>query len=459
MGYEEVMADESSRRINASPTKEFFIHMLTRDVQLSRSILDLVDNSVDGAHRLRATGPFNGLWVRIEIGKDAFSISDNCGGISVDIARNYAFRFGRPPKAKDTPGSVGLFGVGMKRTFFKLGREFLVKSRCKSEGFTLNVDVDQWLQEVDDSTPGEWHFEFSTVDEAMPEVNVDDTGTIIQVKRLLPAVSDSFSLNTFISQLVNELGSAHSTSLDRGLSLTVNMIPVNFSPQKLFRSDHLVPAFVERSYPRVQIDGVEGESLKVRLYAGIAERSYHAGGWYIFCNGRLILEADKTPVTIWGAPNEMRQYHADFAFFRGFAYIDSAQSSLLPWTTTKTGVDTDSPVYKIIQREMIEISKPVLTFLSDLAKQKESENQGDIIDEIAKNAIATAVAIRTDAVTTIQPFIAPRLNPVQVGPRYQRIQYSKPLDEVKKAMQKLKVNSFKEVGERTFDYYLEYEGD
>lgn len=44
--------NDNPMRINASPTKELFIFMLTRDVQLSRAIIDLVDNCVDGANRL-----------------------------------------------------------------------------------------------------------------------------------------------------------------------------------------------------------------------------------------------------------------------------------------------------------------------------------------------------------------------------------------------------------------------
>lgn len=130
-------------RINAAPSKEFFIYMLTRDVQLSRAIIDLLDNCVDGAKRLRANGSFDGLWVTITISPDLFSITDNCGGIPVEVARDYAFRFGRPKTAKDTPGSMGLFGVGMKRTFFKLGNRFEVRSKCEVEEFDLNVDVNQ----------------------------------------------------------------------------------------------------------------------------------------------------------------------------------------------------------------------------------------------------------------------------------------------------------------------------
>lgn len=455
------MADDTQhdpKRINAAPTKEFFIYMLTRDVQLSRAILDLVDNSVDGAQRLRGAGRYDGLWVRVEVSRDLFKVSDNCGGIPVERAREHAFRFGRPKEAKDTPGSVGLFGVGMKRTFFKLGRFFSVNSRCGTEGFSLSVDVDEWINAETSDGPDDWHFKFTTVDESLPEVPEDETGTIIEVTKLLPSVADTFHLESFQQQLVKELSAAHAVSVDRGLAITVNQLPLEHLPQKLFVSNELKPAYVEKIYPRQQIDGKEGEPVRVKLYAGIAERSYHDGGWYVFCNGRLILKADKTSVTTWGDPNGMRQYHGDFAFFRGFAYFDSLHSVLLPWTTTKTGVDSDSPLYKVVQREMIELTKPVLTFLTELARQRDADNEGDWSDKRLETALTTAQATRTEQITAQNLFTAPKPQPRPPGPRMQKIQYSKTMEEIEIAKARLNVKSLKEVGEKTFEYYMEYEG-
>src|SRR5437870_1007731 len=97
--------------IDAAPTKDFFISMLVKDIQLVRAIADLVDNSADGARRLKGDGPYDGLTVRIEARPDVFRIQDNCGGISIDLARKYAFRFGRPADMPPLKHSVGQFGV------------------------------------------------------------------------------------------------------------------------------------------------------------------------------------------------------------------------------------------------------------------------------------------------------------------------------------------------------------
>ena len=53
-------------RIDARPTKQFFITMLVRDIELIRAIIDLVDNCVDGARRMRPAGTFDGLFVHVD---------------------------------------------------------------------------------------------------------------------------------------------------------------------------------------------------------------------------------------------------------------------------------------------------------------------------------------------------------------------------------------------------------
>ena len=106
--------EENSLAVEAEPTKEFFISMLVRDIQLIPAIVDLVDNSVDGAIRLRGAASLDGLVVRLTVSENEFKIADNCGGIPLPIARTYAFRFGRAVGMAATPHSIGQFGVGMK---------------------------------------------------------------------------------------------------------------------------------------------------------------------------------------------------------------------------------------------------------------------------------------------------------------------------------------------------------
>ena len=59
-----------SNTVNANPTKDFFIQMLTKDIKLERAIIDLIDNSIDGAKNLRGDNNYEGLWVKINVSKD-----------------------------------------------------------------------------------------------------------------------------------------------------------------------------------------------------------------------------------------------------------------------------------------------------------------------------------------------------------------------------------------------------
>jgi hypothetical protein len=447
------------KRIDASPTKEFFIYMITRDIPLSRAVLDLVDNSIDGAKRMRGSGSFDGLWVRLEIDSNHFKIADNCGGMPVDIARNYAFRFGRPKDAPPTVGSVGNFGVGMKRTFFKLGRRFSVESTTSNSKFDMNISVEAWKSEGVGEGVHDWHFKFDHVQETLSNIPNDEIGTRIVLTELYEPVAENFRLENFLTSLKNEIRTAHTVSMDQGLAITVNGIPLQHDPQRLFVSETLKPGFFEKEYPRERLDGLQGPAVKVKLYAGIADRSLHDGGWYVFCNGRLVLRADQSASTIWGSTHEMRQYHTDFAYFRGYAYFDCDNAGLLPWTTTKTGVDVDSILYKSVRQEMIELSKPVLLFLSNLAKEKAAFDSGESRHETLQAAIRSAQAAPTGSIKVVTGFVAPPPSPVPTGPRWQRIQYSKPLPEVQKAMKLLKINTYTALGEKTFEYYMESEGE
>ena len=123
---------EEKRKAHGSPTKDFFIRMITKDISLIDCILDLLDNSIDGARRLVAqdNGDLSKFIVSIDLDSENFIIRDNCGGISLSDAIDYAFHFGRRKDAKqDESGGIGLYGIGMKHA---------------EDAFVVDVYVDAW---------------------------------------------------------------------------------------------------------------------------------------------------------------------------------------------------------------------------------------------------------------------------------------------------------------------------
>ena len=58
--------------IEGNPTKQFFIEMITRDISIEDAIMDLVDNSIDGAIRINKDS-FQGFRIDIVINEKELS--------------------------------------------------------------------------------------------------------------------------------------------------------------------------------------------------------------------------------------------------------------------------------------------------------------------------------------------------------------------------------------------------
>ena len=440
--------------INANPTKELFIYMLTRDLSLRDAIGDLLDNCVDGALRLHSDKNYEGLFVNIEFDheKDYFQISDNCGGISVENARNYAFRFGRPEEAEESLGSVGYFGIGMKRALFKLGGKFRVESKAENSSFVVEENVSEWAKDKDSN----WRFNFeeSETGIVVPE---NERGTTITVTSLHEDVKNAFALSNETGDLREELRLEHLLNIDRGLKITVNGKELKSHALKLLASDQIKTASLKIPSP---------ETLGIEIYAGISEigegeKRGREGGWYLFCNDRLVLGPDQTQTTGWGARKPLRipEYHNQFYRFRGYVFMEAENPSFLPWNTAKNGMDEDSPTYKGIKQQMVTIMHPVKNFLDDVHRENVDLGNGLIEEAPLQDAIENAKLvnlseIRKNGRYTASQFIGPKREDIPPKPDIAWIRYSKPTEEFERAKECLGVEKPGEVGERTFDYFM-----
>lgn len=442
-----------AKRIDAHPTKDLFLFMLTKDIRLSRAILDLVDNSVDGAKRIAKerklagnydeSKPYKDLSVRVEIREDYFKIADNCGGMSIETAEKYAFRFGRDENNPPTEGSIGQFGVGMKRALFKMGSAFKVESTTENEHFVVSVDVDEWRRK-----PSDWHFDFDELE--TEQRNEDDLGTIITVNKLYENIVRDFKLSNFASSLRQEMETALRVAMNDGLAVTLNGIPLNHEPITLIQSDKIQPV-----YKKIVLEEDSEKPVTVRIYAGVMKQRSDDYGWYIFCNGRSVVEADTSINTGWGEGKGkvIPKAHSQFEFFKGYVYFDSDDASKLPWNTTKTGVDTESRLYQSVRREMVTLMRPVIDYLNGLEEERrETENPDKVLAE-AKSAAQEVNINNLEQRTT---FIYP-----------DRIKINKPKDSVisyridETRAQQVKnyigATSMREVGEHTFNYFYDME--
>lgn len=444
--------------ILATADKQLFVSMLVKDIELLPAIIDLVDNSIDGA---RATNPddMSVHHVTLQVTPEHFAITDDCGGIELDVARNYAFRFGRPSDYEGLPGSVGQFGIGMKRALFKLGREFTVTSRTANSSFVLHVDVDEWLA---DSSPN-WHFRMSEFDTEY-DPNTNGVGTEIVVTRLHASVSEDFSNPTVLAQLREQIRLRHQAALEQGLEIKLGGERLTgFAPTLLFGPDFrpVNDRFVIRE---------NGGELHCQLVAGVSAaenenldegqaedfRTPGDAGWWLFCNGRLLLFAERSSLTGWG--DNGAAYHPQYRRFRGYVYLTSLETELLPWNTTKTSVDQDSRVWRIVQGRMKTALVQVQAVLNRLKNERQrAEEPEDMPVTIASQRAQPTPITRLPQSANV---VAPPL-PTKRAPKppktLQRIQYDVAYSRFQRAAEVMGISVISEVGRRTFDYFFDRE--
>ncbi|HET7455312.1 MAG TPA: ATP-binding protein [Solirubrobacterales bacterium] len=448
------------KRVDATPARRFFVAMLIRDIELIPAIIDLVDNSADGAKRLR-TEPgddrYEGLEVEVEVSPERFKIEDNCGGMSVELARNYAFKFGRSEDTIGPIGEVGQFGIGMKRALFKMGEFFEVTSATETSRFTLPVEVKAWTEE--DNT--DWSFEFDEVEEDI-EIDDENVGTNIEVNKLHEFVAEVFGQEAFVNRLRKDLATRELRLLQQGLTIKVNGQELIAQAPMLLAGDEFTPVHLERE---LEVD--EG-SIEMKLWAGLAEprsgeddddvddgekyRSDPPAGWYLFCNDRLLLYADKGRLTGWGA--EAAAYHPQYSRFRGYVLLEG-DASLMPWNTTKTGVDEDSRAFRLVQNEMFDALQKVQAVINRLKKERRQP------DEDARPAISALERAEPKPLLDLPSspsFKVPEPAP-DPPPTAQWIRYQVELGDFERVAESVGSDTPSEVGRSTFDWYLRYQVD
>jgi hypothetical protein len=439
------MTDE--KPISAQPTKEFFVEMMIRDIPLEQAVLDLVDNCVDAAkaQKNEPQARLDDFAITITVSAQTFRIIDNCGGFGIAMARDYAFRFGRPPGRQPTPHSIGQFGVGMKRALFKFGRHFVVKSATNAEEWAVDVDVPAW------EASEEWSFPWAQFGE-QNEVSMQKPGTEIVVDNLRPEVSARFGTQQFVNNVVALIKSKHRQFIADGLRIVVNGSHLSATNLYLLMTTKLKPGV-----DRLQFSEEGKERVDVRLVVGVGDSAPREAGWYVLCNGRVVLEADRRTVTGWGLLESesgktfIPTFHNQFSRFRGIARFDSKDAARLPWNTMKTDVDPESPIWQRTFQRMVEMMRPVIDFLNEMDRDIEEFTKDD--SPLLKH-VTTATRSNAETLTQKAAFVSPRRDELVFTPRSTKIQYSRPVADVEFLQEALGVSSAKAVGERTFDLAL-----
>ena len=442
------MGTMTSKKINANPTKEFFVEMITRDILLKQAIIELIDNSIDGARRQRRENNEESFSITVDFDETHFRITDNCGGIPIETARKYAFRFGRTQDDNRVGVTTGIFGIGMKRAVFKMGNTFEVKSRTKTSYFEMKVDISEWLK-IDTTN---WDFEFSVAEEKLQS---EGEGTTITVTELYDEIKNSFSSTLFANELIHDVERRMGEELHKGVKILINGKQIEGNYITLYNNQIIEPVKEE----------FEFQGVRVKIVAGIAPKdpgekrnAPEKAGWYIYCNGRQVVSADKTGLTTWkdvDGINKEISYNNTYASFRGMVFFESENPEKLPWNTTKTGIDESSFVYIHARERMREIFKIVKGAIDKMSTEMPSDTIG-IIDLDENDA--TSVVITQETVSNnLQPNKTIIKTDIEKKPKKTTISYKMDEELVSTVKKEIGAKTNKEVGEKTFYYYTEAE--
>jgi len=441
-------------KANALPTKRFFLDNFIKDIGLEDAILDLADNSVDSILRTYGIEISPDLLIdqnfqvpedlpeppliRIQLSEDRFEIEDFGGGIEYDDAREIVFRFGRPEEY--IKGLLGIYGIGLKRAVFKLGNNIEVESRTPKSGFRVTFRVDEWATDEDD-----WTFPMVRIDNAD---SLEESGTRIVVTELNDGVKLRINEGGFYKILADELAETYSLFIDRFLTIELNDEEISAAPLPIGISDELVPGHENYSWDAVNLE----------LFAGLAKRingkwSAARAGWYVLCNGRVVVSANKEKLTGWGSVGPAFQpKHRGFV---GIAFFFSDDPTKLPWDTTKRGLDVESRVYQLARKEMATLAKPVLSFLNSMYPSEDLEEifERDLADELQEIAVVDL------AKTPHKSFKIPDTFEIKKRRSTISIQYKAKTADVNKIKLHLDHPDWtaKQIGEYTFDYFLRME--
>ena len=342
----------------------------------------------------------------------------------------------------------------MKRALFKMGEKFEVESRTESDHFQIDVDVENWkkkerkqkLESGAEIVEEDWDFTYENI--TKENKNLEEKGTYIKVENLHSEVSELFDNEEFLNDLSNDVERLLNFSLEKKLQIFLN-------GKKLTKRDLLI--FNDQSLPYF-FEG-QKENVKFRVIAGLGEVGKpSASGWYIYCNDRLVVEADKSEITGWGTTG-LPRWHIDYVMFRGIVFMDSDEPINLPLTTTKKGIDATSDIYKSVLVYMKEGLSTIIPFLKQITKLGDEANEYRKMlgEQEEKLSVVDLKSMVTE--NDRRKFIAPALdtNKIAMKKEHVRIAYDVKKDIANAARFHSGAKSYKELGEYSFHYYLKME--
>ena len=432
---------------DATPEKRLFISLITRDISLAEALLDLIDNSINAAlvplaDDLKTADDYQRLLqnkrikpkvqIDLTVRSAKIAITDNAPGIPLKTAETHVFKFGRDTDDAVDSDRLSVYGIGLKRAMFKCGNKIRIKSDHRKGGFALNLNVQEWAKIKAEP----WQFEITP-----RPGTITDCGTQIVITKLHDDVLRRMDDGLFLAQLRDRIARTYSFFMGRVVDITLNGTIIE---KETFE--------IGSNYANEKF---KSGKVSCNITAGIAATTGEVfrdknSGWFVFCNGRAVLFADKSSMTGWAGAG-LPIFQPKHRPFLGTVFFVSADTEALPWTTTKASVNEESAIWQETKRHMVKAGRIVIGFLD----KRYTDEGTEVAPADLHAASGKPVSLITAAVAAPSEFAPPKAP----RPSTTKIQYQAKDSDIRKIATYLRKSGMggSAVGRYTFNYFLKNE--
>lgn len=319
--------------IDGTPDKRMFWSIIS-DYDLKTGLCELVDNALDLWKIDKEKNPLT-IDIILDANRQLISVADNAGGVKQDQLRLLL----APGGSMNDPDAelIGIFGVGSKRASIALGEQVQIRTRFRKErSFEIDISRD-WLESPD------WSLNYY----AIP--NIPPRTTRVEISHLRKPFGSHD-----IYDICAHLGETYEWFLHAGCVINVNGEVIQ---PRSFECWAYPPSFLPQSaFFDSKIAG--DKKISVTITAGLIrdrdpeEENY---GVYFYCNHRLIVKELRSREVGYFVSAEAGVPHPDASLCRVVVRLQGP-ARLMPWTSTKSGINFGHPAFQYIRPTLIQLT-------------------------------------------------------------------------------------------------------
>lgn len=233
--------------------------------------------------------------------------------------------------------SIGIFGVGGKRAAIALGELVEIRTRLGNQR-SFQVDLTtEWVEDPD------WYLDIYEIPDITPGTTTVD---ITKVRQGFDAED--------VESIRRHVGETYSWFMGQGCEISLNgevIQPV------VFDGWAYPPEFAPK-HVAFRIEPSPGKFLDVDITGGLIRdrvRDAENYGVYFTCNERLIMKELKAREVGYYVPSEAGTPHPDASLARVMVKF-SGPAELMPWNSSKSGLNYSHPAFTAIRGRIIDFS-------------------------------------------------------------------------------------------------------